>query len=233
VFYVFDLLFFAGHDLTGLPLVRRKELLRTVLPSGPSIRLSDHVQNDGVLFSRLVREKGLEGIVAKDARSLYEPGRRSGRWLKVKTRLTQEAVIAGFTEPGGSRAYFGALVLGVYDGDMLTYIGHAGGGFTGADLQGIGEALVPLIQKQCPFAEEPATNTLVTWVRPELVCEVALSGWTEEGVMRQPVFLRMREDKAARDVMRERYPERGGNRPDAARKVTDAERGEAQQASDG
>jgi bifunctional non-homologous end joining protein LigD len=122
----------------------------------------------------------------------------------VKTRLTQEGVIAGFTEPGGGRKYFGALVLGVFEGDELISIGHVGGGFTAKQLKDIRKKLDPLIQKECPFTVKPETNARVTWVKPELVCEVSLSGWTEDAVMRQPVFLRLREDKAAREVVREK-----------------------------
>jgi bifunctional non-homologous end joining protein LigD len=204
LYYVFDLLYFRGHDLTGLPLLTRKELLKRILPSSPKIRFSDHVGKEGVLFYDVAKEKGLEGIVAKHAQSTYETGRRSRQWLKVKTRLTQEGVIAGFTEPGGGRKYFGALVLGAFDGDELIYIGHAGGGFSEKDLKEIREKLGPLIQKECPFTAQPETNAPVAWVKPELVCEVALSGWTEDAVMRHPVFLRLREDKAAREVVREK-----------------------------
>ena len=136
LYYVFDLLYFQGHDLTGLPLSEEKELLKKILPSTPKIRFSDHVSKEGVLFYRVAKEKGLEGIVAKHAQSTYQTGRRSRQWLKVKTRLTQEAVIAGFTEPGGGRKYFGTLVLGVFEGDELLYIGHAGGGFSEKDLEG-------------------------------------------------------------------------------------------------
>jgi bifunctional non-homologous end joining protein LigD len=204
LYHVFDILHFQGHDLTGLPLLRRKELLKKILPSSPRIRFSDHVGKEGVLFFNVVREKGLEGIIAKHAQSLYDAGRRSRQWLKVKTRLTQEGVIAGFTEPGGGRKHFGALVLGLFYGDELMYIGHVGGGFSERDLKDIREKLAPLIQKECPFKVTPETNARVTWVRPELVCEVGLSGWTEDDVMRQPVFLRLREDKAAREVVREK-----------------------------
>jgi bifunctional non-homologous end joining protein LigD len=204
LYYVFDLLYFRGHDLKDLPLVRRKELLKKILPSVPKIRFGDHVGKEGVLFFNVVKEKGLEGIIAKHSQSVYETGRRSRQWLKVKTRLTQEGVIAGFTEPGGGRKYFGALVLGVYEGGELISIGHVGGGFTEKDLKDIREKLDPLIQKECPFNKKPETNARVTWVRPELVCEVSLSGWTEDAVMRQPVFLRLREDKAAREAVREK-----------------------------
>jgi bifunctional non-homologous end joining protein LigD len=210
LYYVFDLLHFRGHDLTGLPLLRRKELLKKILPSAPKIRFSDHVWKEGVLFYAVSKEKGLEGIVAKHSQSVYETGKRSRQWLKVKSRLTQEGVIVGFTEPGGSRKYFGALVLGVFEGDELIYIGHLGGGFTANNLRDIRERLDPLIQEECPFTLKPETNTPVTWVKPELVCEVALSGWTGDGVMRQPVFLRLREDKTAREVMRE-MPLRSGD----------------------
>jgi bifunctional non-homologous end joining protein LigD len=203
LYYVFDLLYFRGHDLTPLPLLRRKELLKRILPSAPKIRFSDHVGKEGVLFYNAAKEKGLEGIIAKHSQSTYEAGRRSRHWLKVKTNLTQEAVIAGFTEPGGSRRYFGALILGVYEGAKLIYIGHVGGGFTANDLKNIREKLEPLSRKEFPFAAKPQTNAQATWVKPELVCEVALSGWTEDGLIRHPVFLRLREDKAARDVVRE------------------------------
>jgi bifunctional non-homologous end joining protein LigD len=203
LYYVFDLLYLRGHDLTGLPLLRRKELLKKILPSSPKIRFSDHVSKEGVLFYHVSKEKGLEGIVAKHSQSVYEIGKRSRQWIKVKTRLTQEGVIAGFTEPGGGRKYLGALVLGIFEGDELKYIGHVGGGFSEKDLKDIREQLDPLVQKECPFTVKPETNTPVTWVKPELVCEVALSNWTEDAVMRQPIFLRLREDKTAREVVRE------------------------------
>jgi bifunctional non-homologous end joining protein LigD len=204
LYYVFDLLYFRGRDLKDLPLLRRKEILKKILPSAPKIRFSDHVWKEGVLFYNVAKEKGLEGIIAKHSQSVYEVGRRSRQWLKVKTHLTQEAVIAGFTEPGGGRKYLGALVLGVYEGDELTYIGHVGGGFTANNLRDIRQKLEPLIRKECPFTVKPETNAPATWVKPELVCEVALSGWTEEAVMRHPVFLRLREDKAAREVVLEK-----------------------------
>ncbi|MBI5674838.1 MAG: hypothetical protein HZC48_03265 [Nitrospirae bacterium] len=203
LYYVFDLLHFREHDLTGLPLLRRKELLKKILPSSPKIKFSDHVLKEGILFFNVVREKGLEGMIAKHSQSAYQAGKRSRQWLKVKARLTQECVIAGFTEPGGGRKYFGSLVLSMYDEDELKYIGHSGGGFEEKDLKVIFNKLKPLIQKKCPFKIEPETNTPVTWVKPELVCEVTFTGWTEDGIMRQPVFLRLREDKPAREVVKE------------------------------
>jgi bifunctional non-homologous end joining protein LigD len=218
IYYVFDLLHFRGHDLTSLPLVRRKELLKKILPLSQKVKFSDHVLKEGVLFFNVIKEKGLEGTIAKHSQSLYRTGSRSRQWLKVKTRRTQEGVIAGFTKPGGRRKYFGSLVLGVYKGKELIHIGHSGGGFKEKNLKEIYEKLGPLIQKKCPFNRKPETTAPVTWVRPRLVCEVTFAGWTEDGVMRQPVFTRMREDKTARDVRREtalrviHIHKRGGSR---------------------
>jgi bifunctional non-homologous end joining protein LigD len=207
LYYVFDLLFLGGHDLTSLPLARRKELLKKILPAGRYLKFSDHVREEGVLFFKVVKEKGLEGIVAKHSQSAYRMGERSRQWLKIKTQLAQESVIAGFTEPRGGRKYFGSLVLGVYDGGELIFIGHSGGGFGAANLKKIFDRLQPLIRPDCPFKTEPPTTTPVTWVKPELVCEVAFAGWTEDGLMRHPVFSRLREDKAAREVGREKPEE--------------------------
>ncbi len=203
LYCVFDLLHFQGHDLTDLPLLKRKEILKKILPSDPKIKFSDHVVREGVLFFDAAKAKGLEGIIAKHSQSGYRAGRRSRQWLKVKTQLTQEGVIAGFTVPKGGRKYFGSLVLGVFEGDELRYIGHSGGGFGTRNLKEIRQRLDPLIQKECPFKVKPEMKTPATWVRPELVCEVVFHGWTDEGLMRQPVFLRLREDKHAREVVRE------------------------------
>jgi bifunctional non-homologous end joining protein LigD len=203
VYYVFDLLYFQGHDLTGLPLRDRKALLKKILPASPNIKISDHVAQDGISFFKVVKDAGLEGIIAKHDSSLYYMDKRSGQWLKIKTHLTQEAVIGGFTEPRGSRSDFGALVLGVFEQKELIFIGHTGGGFNTAMLREIRGKLDPLIRKKCPFQTEPKTNTPAIWVKPQLVCEVVFHGWTCEGLMRQPVFLRLREDKTAREVVRE------------------------------
>ena len=206
LYCVFDILYFQGHDLTGLPLLRRKELLKKVLPSSPRIRFSDHVEKDGTLFFRVVKDKGLEGMIAKHSRSMYNEGRRSANWLKVKTQRTQEGVIAGFSGPNGSRAHFGSLVLGAFVGDDFVNIGSVGSGFTANQLREIHEKMTPLIRKKGPFNARSQTDGQITWLKPELVCEVAFAGWTEDAVMRQPVFLRLREDKSPEDVMREQDP---------------------------
>lgn len=203
VYYVFDILFYRGRDLTGLPLLKRKELLKTLLPAAGHVRLSQHVREDGVAFFEAAKKKGLEGIVAKHSRSVYRPGARSSRWLKIKNRVTQDCVIAGYTQPRGAGRYFGSLVLGVFEKGRLVYAGHSGGGSGGADPGLIFEKLRPLAQKKCPFTTRPPEDTPVTWLKPELVCEVAFTEWTADGLLRQPALLRLRDDKNARDAVRE------------------------------
>ena len=206
IYYVFDLLYINSYDLTKLPLLKRKNLLKKILPDIPNIRFSDHVEEHGEAFYKVAEEKKLEGIIAKDGKSLYHIGKRTKDWLKIKTWFRQEAVIGGFTQPKGSRKKIGALVLGVYEGNDFIYIGHAGGGFTEEDLDEVYSKLEPLQRKTSPFKEEPETNTPVTWVTPKLVCEVSFSEWTDEGLMRQPVFLGLREDKSAEKVVKEKPP---------------------------
>jgi bifunctional non-homologous end joining protein LigD len=196
IYYVFDILFHQGRDLTGLPLIQRKELLKTILPPGEHIRYSEHIWKDGESFFNAAKQKGIEGIIAKHSLSTYKPGARSRQWLKIKNRITQDCVIAGFTEPRGARKYLGSLVLGAYDKGNLVYIGHSGGGFSTKTLKTMYERLLPLARETCPFAMRPSEGTQTTiWTKPLLVCEVAFAGWTKETVMRQPRFLRLREDK--------------------------------------
>ncbi len=203
LYYVFDLLYIEGFDLKMLPLSRRKGILREVLPSMPFVRLSDHVEAEGSALFDAARENNIEGIMAKDGQSPYRAGQRSRDWLKVKAHQQQEAVIGGFTRPGGGRKGFGALVLGVYDHGSLVYIGHAGGGFTDEQLGSLLRQLEPLAVEESPFEQAPKTNTQVTWVEPRLVCEVRFSEWTDEGLMRHPVFLGMRDDVDPKEVKRE------------------------------
>ncbi len=205
VYYVFDLLWLDGHDTTGLPLAERRELLRDLLPqSGEFVKFSDSIEREGVAFFKAAAQQNLEGIMAKDAASTYQPGKRGQSWLKIKTHLRQEAVIAGYTEPRGSRAEFGALVLGLYEGKKFRFIGHTGTGFDDATLAAFKARLDPLVTKDPPFAEKIEVNAPVTWVRPELLCEVQFTEWTDDGRLRHPVFLGLREDKPAAGVSRER-----------------------------
>lgn len=203
VYYVFDLLYYNGHDLTGLPLLQRKELLKKILPNDPTLKYSDHIVKEGNKFFEVVKKKELEGIIAKKIDSTYLPGVRGKDWVKIKTLKQQEVIIAGFTEPRAGRKYFGALVLGVYQKEELVYVGHTGGGFNDKNLEEISTKLKRLVQEKSPFKVIPKTNAPVTWLKPQLVCEVKFQQWTNGGVMRMPVFLGMREDKNAKDVNRE------------------------------
>ncbi len=212
MYYVFDLIYFDGKDLTGLPLGSRKEILKNILPDIPGVRYNDHILKDGKAFYNLAREKQLEGIVAKNITSKYYRNKRSKDWLKIKIKKRQEAVIGGYTKPKGSRNYFGALVLGVYNGKgELEYIGHTGGGFTEEDLKQMYDKIKPLEQKDSPFIKKPKTNMPAVWLKPELLCEVEFSEWTGEGMMRHPVFIGLREDKKPENVVRELPDKKSGS----------------------
>jgi bifunctional non-homologous end joining protein LigD len=205
VYYIFDLLYYDGHDLSSLPLIRRKELLRKVVQDYPHIRYSDHIEDTGVAMFTQLQHLEIEGMMAKRKESPYRSGIRAEDWLKIKTKMRQEVVITGFTEPKGLRNHFGALIMGVYDNNKLRYVGHVGGGFNEKNLEQIYHRLQPLVQKDCPFESIPETNAPVTWVKPILLAEVTFSNWTKEGIMRHPIFLGMREDKDASEVTEEKY----------------------------
>ena len=202
-YVVFDLLYLDGQDLRRLPLVERKDRLADLVKKLSSVHLSEHIETTGRAFFEAARARGLEGIVAKNGKSPYQEGQRGPHWLKIKIRRQQEAVIGGFTRPRGSRTAFGALVLGIYEGDDLVYVGHTGSGFDQKGLIAMHERLAPLVQKACPFREKPKTNAPVQWVEPRYVCEVAFQEWTEDGSMRHPIYLGLREDKSPREVRRE------------------------------
>lgn len=200
-FRVFDLLSLKGQDVCSLALTDRKRLLKLLLPkNNPVIKYSDHIEERGIEFFKLAVKNDLEGIMAKEANSLYHPGVRTSQWLKIKNHKTLEAIITGFTEPGGGRKHFGALVLGVWNGKELDYIGHTGSGFDSKGLSRMNKLLKPLIQKKSPFKEDVKTNMPVTWVKPVLVCEVKYTEWTRDKHLRHPIFLRLREDKKSEEV---------------------------------
>jgi bifunctional non-homologous end joining protein LigD len=203
-FYVFDLLWLDGLDVRELPLLERKRLLRAALrPHGP-IRLTPHRNGDGERFFEHACGHGWEGLIAKRADSPYR-GTRSRDWLKFKCEQGQELVIGGFTAPQGSRVEFGALLLGYYDGDRLRYAGKVGTGFDRALLTSLGERLRELETGEAPFADAADIRERgVTWVRPELVAQIGFMEWTSAGRLRHPRFLGLRDDKAAREVIRER-----------------------------
>lgn len=203
IYYIFDVIWFNGYDLRQIPLIQRKLILSKILPKLEYVRLSEHVMENGTQFFKAAKTLHLEGIMAKKANSVYSEGKRTRSWLKIKSRPQQEAVICGYTAPRGSRKLLGALILGVYERGHLQYIGHTGTGFTEKIIKELKPRLDRLAQEQSPFERIPKTNSPVTWVKPQLVCEVAFHEWTAEGLLRQPAFLGLRTDKLARSVHRE------------------------------
>ena len=203
VYYIFDILWLDGYDLTQLPLVGRKKILQEILPVNDVIRYSDHVENNGKDFFEAAKSQGLEGIIAKNKTSTYDLDVRSKSWLKIKTTLRQEAVIAGFTEPTGSRPYFGALVLSIYENGKLEYAGHTGSGFNAKTLKDTSDKLQSLIIDKCPLDIKPKTRMPATWVKPKLICEVKFQEWTQGHIMRQAIFMGLRTDKKPEEVKKE------------------------------
>jgi len=180
--------------------LERKKIAAQVLPESNVLKYSDHVAADGKAFFENAVKLGLEGIIAKRAESKYAVGRRTYDWLKIKNHNIQEAVIAGYTEPRGSRRYFGALVLGMYEKGKLKYIGHTGTGFTEKVLKDVYTTLQPAVRKTSPFEKKVPINAPVTWVEPVHVCAIKYTEVTEEGILRHPVFMGLRIDKKAKEV---------------------------------
>lgn len=198
VYYVFDLLYLDGYDLRPVPLIERKALLQEVLQPDSRIRFSDHVLEKGKELFEVATERHLEGIIAKKVTSPYPVGRTSS-WLKIKLDQDVDAVVGGWTDPRGAREYFGALLLGLYDGDKLEYIGSVGSGFSTEVQQKLWPQLQNLRVSEFPFAVEPVTREEAYWVKPELVARVRFGGWTEARHLRQPRFLGLQEDREAKD----------------------------------
>jgi bifunctional non-homologous end joining protein LigD len=200
IYYVFDCLYVGGKSIEDKPLTERKAMLQKLLPKSDLIKYCDHIETEGKAFFALAKKQYLEGIIAKRADSTYSEGARSNDWLKIKNVQTQEAVIAGYTEPRGGRKFFGALVLGIYEGKKLVYIGHTGTGFDDKTLKDTYNKLQPLVTDKSPFEEKVKVNAPVTWVKPKLVCNVKFSEITKDNIRRHPVFMGLRVDKAAKDV---------------------------------
>jgi bifunctional non-homologous end joining protein LigD len=205
LYAVFDCLYLHGRDLRMRPLSERRRALEgLVLP--PRLLRSDAVEGDGETLFHAARQHGLEGIIAKRASSVYEPGVRSPQWLKIKVRQRLEAVVGGFTRGKGHRkGTFGALVLGQYDPrtGALVHIGQTGGGLRDSDLCTLRKRLEPLETKDCPFVPPPRLPQPVTWVRPEVVVEVEYSEFTPDGMLRAPVYIGVRDDVTPREARRE------------------------------
>lgn len=201
-FFIFDILWLDGYDVTALPLTERKALLQKILPrEHPILKYSDHVVGKGNKFFRAALDQGLEGIMAKRGDSIYQIGARTADWLKIKVNQRQEVIIAGFTEPRNTRKFFGALLLGAYNEEgELVYVGHTGSGFNRKSLEAIWNKLKPLAVEECPFKKCPKSNMPATWVKPRVVCEIKFTEWTKDWIARHPIFMGLRTDKKAKGV---------------------------------
>jgi bifunctional non-homologous end joining protein LigD len=220
---LFDIMREGKEDLTALPLSERRTRLARVFdryfrpkakatgrrtPSAVraaegTIRLSEQVADDATALHERALKEGWEGLIAKDAASPYQPGRRSPAWRKVKLLKEQEFVVGGWTEPRQTRQYFGALLLGVQEGGRLKYVGHTGTGFGTQELARLSALLKKRETKTSPFAEKVKTNEPAHWVRPDLVAQIRFTEWTADDRLRHPVYLGLRDDKSAIEVVRE------------------------------
>ena len=216
-FYVFDLLQLDGKSLLGLPLEQRKQVLAKICENvGDPIRYSGEISGDVKSLLAEVKRRGLEGLIGKQRNSVYEPGRRSGTWIKLKCVNEQEFVIGGYTPPAGSRKYFGAILVGYYEIGKLRFAGKVGSGFTEKSLSMLHKKFREEEHDDCPFVDLPSkqggewvqgiTPSMMKkmhWVNPKFVAEIKFAEWTRDQKLRQPVFLGMREDKAATVIKRE------------------------------
>jgi bifunctional non-homologous end joining protein LigD len=216
-FYVFDLLQLNGKSLLELPVEQRKPVLAKVCESvSDPIRYSGEISGNAKSLLAEVRRRGLEGLIGKQRGSKYEPGRRSGAWIKLKTVHEQEFVIGGYTPPAGSRKYFGAILVGYYENGKLKFAGKVGSGFTEKSLSMLYKKFRAEERNDCPFVDLPSKSAgqwsqgitpsmmnKMHWVNPKFVAQIKFAEWTRDGKLRQPVFLGLREDKKAGEVRRE------------------------------
>ena len=221
VFFAFDMPWFAGIDLRAAPYSeRRRYLSQSLLPS-PLVQLV-HAAQDGIALSHAALAAGFEGVIGKRVDSRYEAGKRSQSWIKVKPTRSAEFVIGGYTGRKGSRGMLGAILVGYWEKGKLRYASHVGSGFDDRTAAQVKARLDADVRKTCPFVEEPPLNAPTTWVEPRVVAEVKFHEWTDEGGLRAPVFLRMRDDIDAKSVRRSRGEaprrSRGGGNPDKALK---------------
>ena len=206
VYEVFDLLHLDGRSLVDEPLEERRRLLAGVLRPDPRVRLSEHVEGSGVAFFEAARVRSLEGIMAKDRRSPYLPGKRSDRWQKVKIRPEQELIVGGWAPGTGKAVDLGALLVGVFESGTLRYAGKIGAGFTDANRAELLAAVAPLATETSPF-DPPVPRAAARdarWLRPELVIRAEFAGWTGDGLVRQASFKGIELEKDPRKVLRER-----------------------------
>lgn len=203
-YFMFDLMALDGEDLRQLPLIERKARLKPIVPRDRLLSFSSHRRTHGMRYFKEAESEGLEGIMAKRARSVYLSGARSTGWLKIKTVKRQEIVIVGFTAPRRSRPHFGSLVMAVRDGATWRYVGHVGTGFSHSALAEIHAKLSSLRTGRSPFARPVKDEASTTWARPRLVAEVKFTEWTDAGEMRHPAFVGLRDDKRPEEVVLEK-----------------------------
>jgi bifunctional non-homologous end joining protein LigD len=203
-YIAFDILMHGTTDLRGLPLLERRAKLERILDGQltAALRLSEQALGDGRALHARAQEEGWEGLIVKDAKSVYESGRRSPAWRKLKMQLQQEFVVGGWTEPRQTRQHFGALLLGVHETGRagLRYVGHTGTGFDQKELDRVARLLRARETKQSPFSEKIKTNEPAHWVKPDLVAQVRFTEWTDDRKLRHPVYLGLRDDKRASAV---------------------------------
>lgn len=206
VYQVFDLLHLGDRSLLDEPLEVRRRLLGEVLRPDPRVRLSEHIEAAGMAFFEAARARGLEGIMAKDRRSPYVPGKRTDRWQKIKIRPEQELVVGGWVTGTGKAVDLGALLVGVYEDGWLRYAGKIGAGFTNANRAELLAAVARLATEESPFASPPprAAARDARWLRPELVIRAEFAGWTADGLVRQAAYKGLELEKDPRSVIRER-----------------------------
>jgi bifunctional non-homologous end joining protein LigD len=204
VYYVFDLLWLDGLNIMNEPLYLRREILQQLMPESGVIRFSDHIDEIGTEFFEIARKNNLEGIIAKKKDSVYIPDSRAKTWLKIKIEERHEAVICGYARKKDSDRLFSSLMLGVYEGGQLKYLGQSGTGYTAAVQKELMAKMKPLITNKTPFQKTPVVSGDVVWLKPALVCEVKYAELTNEGIMRHASFQGLREDKTASDLNNEK-----------------------------
>jgi bifunctional non-homologous end joining protein LigD len=203
VYCVFDLLEIDGDDIRALSLRERRERLTAAIRQGDALQITEAWHGDSETRFEHACRSGWEGLIAKRADAPYVAG-RSKDWLKLKCVWEQELVVGGFTEPAGSRTDFGALLVGYFEDGCLRYAGKVGTGYTAATLRDLGGRLRALETAESPFADARRIPRGTHWVRPELVTQIGFAEWTNDGLLRQPRFLGLRDDKAPNEVVRER-----------------------------
>ncbi|MEX2231583.1 MAG: non-homologous end-joining DNA ligase [Cyclobacteriaceae bacterium] len=203
-YLVFDLIDLEGKSLTNLPLIERKEILRKFLPESSVIKYCDHVEVEGKMLFKEMQKMNLEGMIAKKKKSKYLIGKRSADWLKIKNVQSQEAIIVGFTDPKGSRQYFGSLLLAVKNKGKLISIGNVGTGFNDKSLKDLHSKLKKITRKTSPLDVPIKEPPDITWVDPDVVCNIKFTEITEDGSVRHPVFHGLRVDKSPTEVQLEK-----------------------------